>query len=139
MAKRGSAISVPESWLEQCRSWRKEQGLTLQATGVRLARAMKRGRPYAIATVQRYLKAELVTDELTEAFAKAMGVPHPVQVLEDENHQRWCELGVRLDKGHSETFKAELDRVERLVAPRGNSARSPRRVARFSHSVEKSD
>lgn len=115
MAKRGSAIAVPESWLEQCRTWRKEQRLTLEKTGIRLAKALKRTRPFAISTVRRYLLGELVTDELTMAFATLMERPHPVQVLESEKHRRWCELGVRLDHGDSETFEAELARVERLV------------------------
>lgn len=115
MVKRGSAIAVPESWLEQCRAWRKEQGLTLEKTGVRLGKALKRGRPFAISTVRRYLLGELVTDELTMAFATMMKMPHPVQVLETEKHRRWCELGVRLDQGDTETFEAELARIERLV------------------------
>ena len=116
MAKRGSSISVPESWLEQCREWRKEQNLTLKETGSYLGRVMRRGRPYALATIRRYLIGDLVTDELTQAFAKAMDVLHPIQVLETPHHQRWCELGVRLDKGDADTFKAELDRLERLVS-----------------------
>ena len=115
MAKRGSSIKVPDSWLEQCRQWRQDQGLSLDETGVMLARAIRRGRAFANATVHRYLNGSLVTDELTRAFAQVMKVPHPIQLLEDEKHRRWCELGVQLDQEDSETFDAELDRLERLM------------------------
>ena len=114
MSKRGSAISVPESWLDQCRVWRKEQGLTVQETGRYLARVMKRGRPFAVATVHRYLGGTLVTDELTEAFAKAMSVASPAQI-ENERHLRWYELGVRLDHANEAVFSKEIDRLEQLV------------------------
>ena len=115
MGKRGSAINVPESWLEQCRAWRKEQGLTIDATGSYLARAIKRGRPFGAATIRRYLSGTLVTDELTVAFATVMGVPFPAQI-ENEQHSRWYELGVRLDNASAGTFSNELDRLEQLVA-----------------------
>ena len=115
MSKRGSSIEVPESWLEKCRQWRTEQGLTLEETGALVARSIRRNRAYGIATVQRYLSGVLVTDELTEAFAKAMNVPHPITLLESPKHRKWCELGVRLDRGDTGTFDAELDRLERLV------------------------
>ena len=115
MGKRGSAINVPESWLEQCRNWRQEQGLTAETAGIHLARAIKRGRPFAVATIRRYLTGALVTDELTLAFAKAMDVPYPAQI-ENEHHLLWYELGVRLDSADAETFASELTRLRRLVA-----------------------
>ena len=115
MAKRGSVIPVPEGWLEQCRSWRKEQGMTIEETGARLGRAIRRGSPFAEATVRRYLRGALVTDELTRAFAKARGVPAPV-VIEDDEHQDWHDLGVRLKGANHRLFKAELERLRDLVA-----------------------
>ncbi len=115
MGKRGSAIAVPESWLEECRRWRTEQGLTVEATGAHLARAIRRGRPFAVATVGRYLSGSLVTDELTLAFAKAMDVPYPVQI-ENKKHLEWYELGVRLDGADSKAFSDEISRLRRLVA-----------------------
>ena len=115
MGKRGSAINVPESWLEQCRRWRDEEGLTVEATGARLARAIKRGRPFGVATIGRYLSGSLVTDELTAAFAKVMGVPFPAQI-ENERHSEWYELGARLDNANAEAFSTELERLRQLVA-----------------------
>ena len=115
MSKRGSAISVPESWLEACQRWRKEQDFTVKETGRHLARVTKRGRPFAVATVHRYLAGSLVTNELTQAFAKAMGVPPPVQI-DNDLHRRWYELGVRLDHANEAVFATEIDRLEQLVA-----------------------
>ena len=114
MGKRGSAINVPDSWLEQCRQWRKDEGLTIVAAGAYLARAVKRGRPFGKATMRRYLTGELVTDELTEAFATVMGVPFPAQI-ENERHAEWYELGVRLENVNAESFSNELERLRHLV------------------------
>ena len=116
MAKRGSVITLPESWLVQCREWREQEKLSLEAAGILLARTVRRSRPFAISTVRRYLLGELLTDELTKAFAKEMGVPYPVQVHESENHQQWCELGVRLDKVDEAAFSNELRRLEHVVS-----------------------
>ena len=115
MGKRGSAVSVPESWLEQCRQWRTSEGLSMVKTGSRLARAIRRGRPFGSSTIQRYLSGELATDELTEAFSKAMGVPSPIRIVESERLQRWYALGDRLDQADRDTFDWELGRLERLV------------------------
>ena len=84
-------------------------------TGTQLARAINRGRAFGSSTVQRYLSGELATDELTEAFSKAMGVPSPIQIVESERLQRWYALGDRLDQADRETFDWELGRLERLV------------------------
>ena len=115
MSKRGSSIDVPESWLEQCRGWRQEQGLSLEETGAALARAVRRVRAFGTSTVHRYLTGRVVTDELTQAFAKAMKVPYPIQVLDSPRHQQWCDLGVRLDEADAEAFEAELKRLQHLV------------------------
>ena len=115
MGKRGSAIHVPESWLAQCRKWRDSEGLSMAELCPRLARAIRRGRPFGSSTVHRYLSGQLVTDELTEAFSRLMNVPNPIQVVESEKLQRWYALGARLDKADEETFDLELGRLERLV------------------------
>ena len=115
MAKRSTSISVPETWLEQCREWRKEQRLTAKAAGEHLARVVRRGKPFAVATVHRYLGGSLVTAELTEAFAKAMGVPVPVQI-DNKRHREWYELGVRLENVDDGVFANEFDRLKQLVA-----------------------
>ena len=115
MAKRGSAISVPESWLEQCRNWRESKGMSMAEVGTQLARAIRRGRAFGSSTIHRYLSGQLVTDELTEAFAKVMGVPNPIQIVESAKLQRWYALGARLDEVDEETFDWELGRLERLV------------------------
>ena len=115
MTKRGSSISVPESWLDQCRHWRQEQGLTAKSAGEQLARAVRRGKPFAVATVHRYLGGSLVTTELTEAFAKVMGVPAPVQI-ENERHRQWYELGVRIENADDDVFSMELDRLKQLAS-----------------------
>ena len=114
MPKRGSAVSVPESWLEQCRQWRKDQGLTIDAAGTHLARAIRRARPFSEATVRRYLRGALVTDELTRAFAKVLNMPPPVEI-EDEQHQEWYDLGVRLARADGDVFESELLRLRQLV------------------------
>ena len=86
----------------------------MEATGARLARAVKRGRPFADATVRRYLRGRLVTDELTRAFAKVMGVSTPV-TIDDENYQEWYELGVRLNSAKPTLFEAELARLRQIA------------------------
>ena len=113
--KRGSSIKVPEAWLKQCRDWRLAEKLSLAETGALLADARERPRAYALVTVRRYLSGELVTDDMTDAFAKAMRVPYPVQVIETSKQRRWCDLGTRLDKGNRKAFEAELRRLEYLV------------------------
>ena len=114
MGKRGSVIAVPDSWLEQCRIWRKKEGLTVEATGVQLARAIRRAQPFSDATVRRYLSGSLVTDELTRAFAKVLGTTPPVRI-DDVDQQAWHDLGVRLKDEEPELFKSELARLRQLV------------------------
>ena len=114
MPKRGNVVSVPPDWLDRCRRWRKEAGITIDETGPLLARAIQRGRPFSEATVRRYLRGALVTDELTRAFAKAMGVPAPV-ILGDEKQQAWHDLGVRLAGADQRVFDSELGRLQQLV------------------------
>ena len=115
MPKRGSVVAVPESWLEQCRQWRKEEGLTVEAAGAHLARAIRRARPFSDATVRRYLRGSLVTDELTRAFAKVLGTSPPVK-LDDEDQQTWHDLGARLKAADVEVFSTELLRLKQLVS-----------------------
>ena len=88
--------------------------MSVEATGVALARAVKRGRPFADATIRRYLRGEVVTDELTGAFAKAMGVPVPV-MIEDAKHRAWYDVGVRLERSNSKLFDAELERLKMIA------------------------
>ena len=114
MPKRGNVVAVPDDWLERCRRWRKESGITIDETGPLLARAIHRGRPFSEATVRRYLRGALITDELTRAFAKAMGIPAPV-ALDDEDQQAWHELGVRLVQADRRAFASELGRLKLLV------------------------
>ena len=64
--------------------------------------------------MRRYLRGALVTDELTRAFAKAIGVVAPV-AIDDEEHQKWHELGVRLAQADKRVFQSELGRLEQLV------------------------
>ena len=116
MAKRGSAIDLPESWLEQCREWRKSKNLLMGEVGAQLARAVRRGRPFGASTIQRYLSGQVVTGELTDAFAKAMGVVSPIQIVESERLRAWYGLGERLESSDPETFEWELGRLRHLVA-----------------------
>ncbi len=114
MRKRGQVISVPDGWIDSCRQWRRDERLTIDETGARLARAVRRGRPFAEATVRRYLRGAIVTDELTRAFARVMGVLPPV-TIEDQEHQEWHDLGVRLDGANARLFRSELERLRELV------------------------
>lgn len=84
--------------------------------GTQLARSIRRGRAFGSSTIHRYLSGQLVTDELTEAFAKVMGAPNPIQIVESAKLQRWYALGARLDEVAEETFDWELGRLERLVS-----------------------
>ena len=80
-----------------------------------LARAIRRPRAFGSSTVHRYLNGQLVTDELTNAFGKAMNLSSPVRVMESEQLQHWYDLGARLDKADPEAFSLEFAKLEHLV------------------------
>ena len=115
MKGRGNKIVVPEHWLERCRAWVQEQEETVRSLGPKLGAVIDRETPFSKATVSCYLRGERVTDELTEAFARLMGVSFPVPQPKNDAQRRWFELGVELDEVDHELFLEELEHVEELV------------------------
>lgn len=115
MKARGNKIEVPEHWLDRCRTWVDEHDETVRSLGPKLAGAIDRPRPFSKATVSCYLRGERITDELTEAFSRLMGVSFPVFMPESNEQQRWFELGAELEQVDPELFVEELEHVEELV------------------------
>ena len=114
---RGKRVDVPDSWLDRCQRWRDEHGYSFQKLGEVLAKAINRKQPYGSSTIHRYLSGEAATDELTEAFARAMDVqaPAPMMPLASKEQRLWCELGVRLDAVAPVVFARELQLIQRIV------------------------
>ena len=95
---RASKINVPGHWLVACRRWARKHKESLSTLGPKLAKAIRRDEPFSKATLSRYLRGQKVTDDLTRAFSRLMGVPYPVLMPKSDHQRRWAELGARLDK-----------------------------------------
>lgn len=107
---------MPKWWLDACESWKNENELTLPEVAQRLRRAVGRPGPFTKSSVSRYLRREVITHEMTEAFAAAMGVPPPFLAVASAEHREWCELGRQLEQAKPEYWKLELTRLRALVA-----------------------
>lgn len=112
--QRGKSLTVPEIWLEQVRDFCRDK--TLRNLGKELAPLMGRDSPVPHTTVHEYIKGRVVTEELTNAFAKLMGVPPPVTGSNtDPELQEWCDLGRRLKHEATERFRVELEALREAV------------------------
>ncbi|MEM9487635.1 MAG: hypothetical protein AAGC55_00755 [Myxococcota bacterium] len=70
---------------------------------------------YNKGTISRYLSGEVVTDEITRAFAALMNVPYPAMFPETSAAREWCALGIRLEKADPESFGAALVHARKLL------------------------
>lgn len=107
---RGRSVRVPVEWLEQVRRWK--DGRNIAQLRVELGQAMGRERPVSRTRLHAYLSGESATREMTEAFARLMGVPPPVITapLDDPDIARWCDLGKRLKAEHRRVSSASWRR-----------------------------
>lgn len=113
---KGRGHRVPDSWLQQCNQYKERTRKTLSELGRELAEAIGRNRPLATSTVHDYLIGRIVTEELTEAWAKLMETLPPVIGGDDDEVQEWCDLGRQFKAESPETFRRELEALRKVVS-----------------------
>ncbi len=113
--KRGRTIRVPEQWLAEVRDFWSRSGKTLAALGADLAPLLGEARPLVPRRVHDYIQGNITTEELTDAFARLMGVDPPILGIEDPDIVQWCNIGRRLKAQTGDVFHEELARLLELV------------------------
>lgn len=113
--KRGRPVRVPEEWLQQVRAWKGTR--SLRVISEELAAVMGREKPMSLARIHAYLHGKSTTEELTEAFARAMHVQAPGAHLRiaDPEMRRWLDIGERLKAEHPQRFHNELLTLSEIV------------------------
>ncbi|MGB0969413.1 MAG: hypothetical protein ACPGVG_00420 [Mycobacterium sp.] len=86
-----------------------------QTAATRLAAVLGREHGFSHTSLSRYLKGRLGTSNITMAFATAMGMPLPIQIMPSIEASDWLAVGMRLQAQRPETFRLMLETIETIV------------------------
>lgn len=114
--KKGTSVTLPDSWFVAVDRYRRERAWTYKLFGAALAPFS--GEPVPISTLQAYLKDRKgVTEELTIAIAHLTGLPPPPMGEQsgDPEIAAFADLGRQLKIEAPELFRQQLGTIRSLV------------------------
>lgn len=114
--KKGRSVTLPDSWFQAVDRYRRDNELTYEDLGSRLAAFL--GAPVPISTIHAYLKSRKgVTESLTLAIAQATGLPPPPMGAgsTDPEIDELTNLGRQLKTADPELFRQQLGVMRALA------------------------
>jgi len=113
-------IKVPDWWRRECENWVAQQGFSIEDVCPLLAKVLGRTEPYNYTTVWRYLRGQLSSLEVTEAFARLRDVGSPLVFAETPELRDWFTIGCALRESQPDLFDALLVQAQAVLAARNS-------------------